>query len=363
MARFDAADERFGHQLPLPFRDVALHHQHWRESLFFVAHSPDEPDDVAILTLALFPARREMDSLQLGRWAGKPVIARHARSVDGDHDAWRVGPVSIEVLEPRRAVRIAVADSDRSPVSLDLTFTARTEPYQLRRGTMLAGHEVIWDQTHMIQAGWWDGTVTRDGATREIRRWWGQRDHSWGVRVHHRCPMWMWLAIQLPEGMLGVWCWELPNGSRIYTDGCYAPADFGDPIPVVEFRHDLHWCNNHGRKVSYGRHGTDVDVLSGTVDARLADGRTLTLDIDGRWAQRYDAFNPGTPDSLGGGLMECSVSLPDGQRGTGIVEVTGQWHHRYFPLHRGDRLPPDGRTPGTDERPLRETGRLPDPEV
>jgi hypothetical protein len=351
MGRFDAADERFGHQVPLPFRDVAIHHHHWRESLFFVAQSPDGPDDVAILTLAHFPARREMDSLQLGRWGGKPVVARHHRPADGDHDDWRVGPVSIEVLEPRRRVRIAVADSPSSPVSLDLTFTARTEPHQLRRGTMLAGHEVIWDQTHMIQSGWWDGTVTRDGATREIRRWWGQRDHSWGIRVHHRCPMWMWLAIQLPEGMLGVWCWELPNGARVYTDGCFAPGDFSDPVPVTAFSHDLHWRDGLGRDVSYERHGSSVRGLAGNCSARLANGRTIDIEVDGRWAQRYDAFNPGAPDALGGGLMECTVTASDGQRGTGIVEVTGQWHHRHFPLHRGDRLPPDGRTPDPDERP------------
>ena len=350
MSRFDAADERFGHQVPLPFRDVALHHHHWRESLFFVAHSPDGPDDVAILALAHFPARREMDSLQLGRWAGKPVGARHARVVDGDHDDWRVGPVQIEVLEPRRTVRLTVVESPASPVSLDLTFTARTEPYQLRRGSLYAGHEVVWDQTHMIQSGWWDGTVTRDGTTREIRHWWGQRDHSWGVRVHDRCPMWMWLAIQLPEGMLGTWCWELPNGARIYTDGCFAPADFSDPVPVVDLHHDLHWRDGLGREVSYERFGASVRGLGGTCLVRLADGRSLQFELSGRWAQRYDAFKQGAPDSLGGGLMECVVTCADGQRGTGIVEVTGQWHHRYFPLHRGDRLPPDGVTPLEDHR-------------
>jgi len=350
VGRFDAADERFGHQIPLPFREVAQHHHHWRESLFFVAHSPNGPDDVAILTLAHFPARHEMDSLQLGRWDGKPVAARHVRTTDGDHDDWRVGPVQIEVLEPRRSLRLTVVPSEVSPVSLDLVFTARTEPYQMRRGSMLAGHEVIWDQTHMIQSGWWDGTVTRDGAVRDISRWWGQRDHSWGVRVHHRCPMWMWLAIQLPEGMLGVWCWELPDGSRVYTDGCFAPADLSDPVPVVEFRHDLHWRDGLGREVSYERFGASVCGLGGTCTARLADGRSITVDVTGRWAQRYDVFAPGTPDSLGGGLMECEVASSDGQRGTGIVEVTGQWHHRYFPLHRGDRLPPDGQTPTEGRR-------------
>jgi hypothetical protein len=30
--------------------------------------------------------------------------------------------------------------------------------------------------------------------------------------------------------------------------------------------------------------------------------------------------------------------------------VTGAWHHKYFPLPRGERLPPDGVTPPTEQR-------------
>ncbi|MFM9112721.1 MAG: hypothetical protein ACKOPB_05635, partial [Actinomycetota bacterium] len=60
MSFFDAADERFGHQIPEPFRSTAVHHHHWRESLFFITHDPAGPNDVTILTLAHFPAREEM---------------------------------------------------------------------------------------------------------------------------------------------------------------------------------------------------------------------------------------------------------------------------------------------------------------
>jgi len=65
MALFDAEDERFGHQLPEPFRNVVHHNDSWRESLFFIMHKRNEPGDVIILTLAHFPAHNEMDSLQL----------------------------------------------------------------------------------------------------------------------------------------------------------------------------------------------------------------------------------------------------------------------------------------------------------
>lgn len=350
MARYDSADERFGHQIPEPFRNTVLHHHDWRESLFFVMHDPNGPGDVFILTLAHFPARQEMDSLQLGRWGSTPIFARHARVVDGDFDDWTVGAVSIEVVEPRKSLRLHVADGDPSKLAMDVTFDARVEPYQLGRGTMKAGHEVVWDQTHMFQGGWFDGEVRLGGETRRIDKWWGQRDHSWGIRTHYRCPMWMWLAIQIPEGMLAVWCWELPNGARIYTDGCLSPAGGGDPIALRSFTHDLSWLDASGKAVSYERFGEQVAGLGGRVSFDLENGRRIDVDAKGRWAQRYDAFNPGKPNSLGGGLSEMVVETSDGQVGTAIYEVTGAWHHRYFPLARGERLPPLGLTPPEGQR-------------
>ncbi len=213
---------------------MATFHEHWRESLFFILHPRDGLGDVVILTLAHFPARQEMDSLQLGRIGGTPTIAHHVRPYDGDPHTMAVGPVRIDIAEPFRTVHLHVDDVAEAPVALDLTFHARTAAYGLRRGTMRAGHELIWDQSHMVQSGTFTGTFTHDGTTYEVDDWWGQRDHSWGIRNHARVPMWMWLAVQLPDGMAALWHWEYTNGARVYTDGCFAPADGSEPIAVVD---------------------------------------------------------------------------------------------------------------------------------
>ena len=65
----------------------------------------------------------------------------------------------------------------------------------------------------MFQSGTYNGTYTVGGTTYEVDDWWGQRDHSWGIRDHGRCPLWMWFQVQLPDGFLGVWHWELANGA------------------------------------------------------------------------------------------------------------------------------------------------------
>ena len=342
MAKFTALDERFAHQIPEPFPNVLHFHQDWRESLFFIMHEREKPGDVLILTLAHFPSRQEMDSLQLGRVADSPIMARHVRKVDGDQDDFRVGPITIDVVEPLKKIRLVAAASDATPVSFDVNFTARTAPYQLRRGTMKAKHEIIWDQSHMFQSGIYNGSYTYKGKTTQIDNWWGQRDHSWGVRSHARCPLWMWMPIQLEEGMVSVWHWEYPNGARVYTDGCFAPADGSEPIPVIDFQHDLHWLDAAGTPVSYEKFGDEVVGLGGTVVFALQGGRKISVEANGRWAQRYSQIANRADNVLGGGLSEMQVKTSDGTTGTAIFEITGQFHHKYFPIARGSGFPPDG---------------------
>jgi hypothetical protein len=77
--RLTAVDELLIHQIPEPLPNTAVHHEHWRESYFFVLHPPSGEGDVIILTMATFPAREELDALQLGRVDGEFIYARHSR--------------------------------------------------------------------------------------------------------------------------------------------------------------------------------------------------------------------------------------------------------------------------------------------
>ena len=90
-------DEFFVHQIPEPLPNVQTAHDHWRESLFFIAHPPDGLGDVVILTLAHFPKRGVMDSLQLGRIGDTMTAAHHERPYDGDPHTMAVGPVRIDL--------------------------------------------------------------------------------------------------------------------------------------------------------------------------------------------------------------------------------------------------------------------------
>jgi hypothetical protein len=184
--------------------------------------------------------------------------------------------------------------------------------------------EVVWDQSHILQSGAYDGTYTVDGVVHEVDGWIGQRDHSWGVRDHGRCPLWLWFQIQFDDGFLGVWHWEYENGARVYSDGCWAGTDGSEPVPVVDFRHDVDWFGADGESVAYGEHGEAVTGLRGTCTFTLAGGRRITVEADGTFDRPYEPFHRG-------GLNQMRVRADDGREGTGIYEVTGARHHHFFP--------------------------------
>jgi hypothetical protein len=302
---------------------VAQPATHWRESYFFDIHRPDAAGDVVFLTMAHYPARRRMESIQLGKVGGEAVIGVVARDDDGDPHTTDAGGARIEVVRPWQEIRL-YADPDRAAIGVDLTFRARTQPYGLRRGTMRAGADIVWDQSHILQSGTYDGSYSVGGATHEVDGWIGQRDHSWGIRDHGRCPLWLWFQIQLEDGFLGVWHWELPNGARVFTDGCWAGADGSDPVPLVDFHHQLEWVGTDGRLAAYGEHGDDVAGLRGLCTFTLAGGRRIGVEAEGTFDRPYEPYHRG-------GLNQMRVLADDGRAGTAIYEVTGARHHHFFP--------------------------------
>ena len=316
-----AMDEHFVHQIPEPLPVAAIEHQHWRESYFFVTHGPDRRDDVVIVAMAHYPARGQMDALLMGRVDGERLFQYHARPYGDDPHTTAVGPVRVTVEEPLRRLHVAVEETQG--FAADLTFEARTDPYLMRRGRLSDGDGLIWDQSQMFQSGTFAGSYATAGGARRVDGWLGQRDHSWGVRDHGRVPLWVWLAVQLPDGMFGLWNWELADGQRVFLDGCWAPADGSEVVPLVDFRHDLWWTAG-GRRTEWQTNGEGIEGLAGTVHFTLADGRNVTLEAEGEWCAPYVPFH-------GGGLNIMDVRADDGRRGTAIYEVTGRHHRRFFP--------------------------------
>lgn len=324
MRRLSPLDELLAHQTPEPILTPAIEHPYWRESYFFEAHGPDPDSDVIALGFATYPQRQHMDAVLLGRIDGTLLLAHADRPWGDDPHTTEVGPVRVDIVEPFRRIHLRIDDFDG--FSCDLTFSARTGPYGLRRGRMVDDDGLlIWDQSHMIQSGTWAGRYVHRATKNAVEGWVGQRDHSWGVRDHGRAPLWIWAAVQLDDGMLGAWHWEWHNGAPIFTDGCWAPADGGEPVAVTRFEHELQWVDSHGNDAVFVGNGDDVAGITARMRFELEDGHALEITGRGTWAARYTPFHAG-------GQHLLAVSTDDGRTGTAIVEVTGSNHHRYFPF-------------------------------
>ena len=133
-------DEHLVHQAPELLGRVERPHPHWRESYFFEMHDPGAADDadVVFFTMATYPARQQLDSLNMGRVGGEQRLGLHQRAFDGDPHTTVVDGARVEVVTPWEELRL-FSDPATSQIGLDVTFRARTEPYVLRRGTMRAG--------------------------------------------------------------------------------------------------------------------------------------------------------------------------------------------------------------------------------
>lgn len=325
MAQLDAMDEYLIHQIPDILAKSSVHHHHWRESYFYELHDPNGTldDDFFAFSMAVHPGRNRVDTIQQGRIAGQQVLRVADREYDGDAFNNKVGGAEVQIIKPWEEIRVTV-DPEVAPFGLDVTFHARTAPYALRRGTMRAGSELIWDQAHILQSGTYTGEIIIGDERRSVDGWVGQRDHSMGLRNHGRCPLWLWFQIQFDDGCLSVWHWELENGAVVYTDGFWAPTDKSEPTPLVGFRNGMIWVDADGNPADYGQHGENVAGLAGTCEFTLAGGKTIVVEGNGSFARPYEPHHRG-------GLNLMHVRADDGRTATAVYEVTGARHHRYFP--------------------------------
>jgi hypothetical protein len=61
---------------------------------------------VLILTMATYPQREQVDSLQMGRVGGRRILGHHARTYDGDPHTPDVGPARVEIVRPYEEMRL-----------------------------------------------------------------------------------------------------------------------------------------------------------------------------------------------------------------------------------------------------------------
>jgi hypothetical protein len=227
------ADEYLIHQTPEPVRYAATSDRRFYDRHFLTGHASS--DEVFFLIgVGCYPNLGVVDGFVSVATGGEQRTTRGSRELGDDRmDTSAIGPITFDVLEPLRRVRLRCAPTDPDGVEVDLEWKAAVAMFAEPTNFSRVMGRVMEHATRLIQTGTWQGhirigdrvlTVTPD-------RWWGARDRSWGVRsmglerepkgiqqAHRvgaaRPPLWIWSPMQFPDHTVHFSLSEHADGRR-----------------------------------------------------------------------------------------------------------------------------------------------------
>ena len=176
-----ALDETLMHQGPVTFDQALTSDHRFFDRMFLGGHCAQNVK--FIMGLAAYKNMNAVDGFLCVQKDGRQHNLRAARSFLPRLGEPAVGPLSVQVVEPLRALRVTLQPAAAYPHAADLTFTglypAYEETHHLRR---VAGR-LQEDYHRFDQIGRVDGWIDLEGHRMAVADWFGVRDHSWGVRA------------------------------------------------------------------------------------------------------------------------------------------------------------------------------------
>jgi hypothetical protein len=112
---------------------------------------------------------------------GVEICLHASRHLNMERMDLSVGPISIEVVEPLRILRLTVSAPDLD-MRAEIIFTGRAPPLEEPRFTRRMGPRTLLDYTRLTQNGYYAGWIEVDGVREAVDGFAGARDRSWGVR-------------------------------------------------------------------------------------------------------------------------------------------------------------------------------------
>jgi hypothetical protein len=249
-------DDYLIHQAPYTVDTVWTSDRNFYDRYYFGMNTLDGKVAM-IVAFGLYPNVGVMDAFATVAVEGKQqYIVRASRPLGSDRGDTQVGPISIEVLEPLKKMRVLCATTEH-PLSFDLTFEGVTFPFEEPHFHRMSGPRVVMDYTRMTQNGRWSGSLTAGGTTYDVTpdNWWGAKDHSWGIRPLGGEPpgppppgggglagfFWTWSPMQFADACLMFTCSEDGDGSRWHTAAelLYPERAGKAPEPLAVVGHEL----------------------------------------------------------------------------------------------------------------------------
>jgi hypothetical protein len=332
------------HQTAEPVASPGTGDRNFYDRYFFNGYDRDG-DFFFAVALGIYPNRQVIDASFSVLHDGVQRSVHASGRAPVDRATTAVGPISVEVIEPLRVLRVRV-DAPEQGLSADLTFTARTPAVEEPRFTRHSGVTVIMDYTRLTQWGTWSGGFASGGAELAAGDCPGTRDRSWGVRnvgepVGGAPPrelpqfFWLWAPLHFDDHCSHLAIVDDAAGRHVYESACTVPL-----LPDTEVDH-------------FRTADVDIDLLPGIRRGRSAVLRTtgwdgkersttltplLTFPMRGigyfhsQWAHgvwhgerevggslwRMDELDPADPSTIH--VQQLVRAERDGQVGIGVFE-------------------------------------------
>jgi hypothetical protein len=220
-----AADELHVHQTPEPIA-VAGTDRNFYDRSYFGAFRPEDGLMVAA-AFGVYPHLNIADAHLTVVRDGAQHCLHASKILHSDRTTLRVGPVSIEILEPLQRLRLVV--DEHNGLAADLMFSGRHFPIEEPRFIHRFGPRAFMDYTRLSQAASVTGWVAVDGRRLALEPGVpGLRDRSWGIRpvgvpdpqplLPPREPQffWLWTPVHL-EGRTLFWHVNADSGGRAWN--------------------------------------------------------------------------------------------------------------------------------------------------
>lgn len=248
------------HQASVPVSEPSVSDINFYDRYFFNGYDVEGSAYFA-LAMGLYPNRHVADAAFSVIVDGQQVSVFSSQRAPADRrDATHLGPISVDIVEPMRVVRVSV-DAPEHGLRADLTFAARSDAIEEPHYWWRAGVRTIFDYTRFTQFGSWSGWIEIDGARRDVSSVtvWGSRDRSWGIRpTGEAAPsgapvaaaqfFWLWAPVNFPELSTHFDVNEYGDGRRWHEVGVIARSDGTPPETMravdyrVEWRPGTRWA-------------------------------------------------------------------------------------------------------------------------
>lgn len=233
------------HQTPEPVAFSGTD-RNFYDRYFFNGYHKESGDNFFAVALGVYPNLNVMDASFCVIHKGVQHNLHASRALGMERMDTSVGPITIEVVEPLKTLRVHVDDPERG-IAAELTFQARCMPYKEPRFTFRQGPRTLFDYTRLTQNGAYTGWIEIEGDRIEIdpENYVGTRDRSWGIRpVGEPDPQpvlpiaapqffWLWASVNYPDSCSFFALNESAQGQAWHSSAALISTDATEAMPLI----------------------------------------------------------------------------------------------------------------------------------